>query len=346
MNISVCIPAYNRVQFLPELLDSIISQIDHGSEILICEDNSPERNKILEVVMGYQDQYPNKIKLVLNDINLGYDGNLRTLISHARGKFCLFMGNDDLLHPRALQEIQSILKRQKECGVIVRSYGTFDNDPQSIKQVFRYFPNELVVAPGKNAIALAFRRSVVIPGMVIHRESALKIASDKFDGSLLYQLYLVGMILAEKKVVFTPKVIALRRDGIAPDFGNSISEQGKFTPKEQTPESSLHFMMSMFKIAKFIETQTNLPVNKLILSDIGTYSYPILAIQAKRSRLTFLKYCIELGKLGMRNQPFFYFYAVVLMVFGPTYSERVIKLIKNRLGHAPRFGIAAGKIDG
>jgi abequosyltransferase len=346
MKISVCIPAYNRARFLPELLDSIISQIDGGSEILICEDSSPERNKILEIVTGYQDRYPNLINLILNENNLGYDANLRSLISHAKGKFCLFLGNDDLLYPGALQEIHSILNKHKECGVIVRSYATFDNDPQSINQIFRYFPDELVVAPGKNAIALAFRRSVVIPGMVIHRDSALKLTTDKFDGSLLYQLYLVGMILAERAVVFTPKVLALRRDGIAPDFGNSISEQGKFTPKEQTPESSLHFMLSMFKIAKYLEIQTNLPVNKLIQSDIGAYSYPILAIQAKGSRLTFLKYCIGLGKLGMWNQPFFYFYAVVLMILGPSYSEQAIKLIKKCLGHAPRFGIAAGKIDG
>jgi abequosyltransferase len=345
MKISICIPAYNRARFLPELLDSIISQIVDGSEILICEDNSPERSKILEIVKGYQDRYPNLINLILNEINLGYDGNIRSLICHAKGKFCLFLGNDDLLYPGALQEIYSILNRQKECGVIVRSYGTFDSDPQCIKQVFRYFPDELLVPPGKSAIALAFRRSVVIPGIVIHRESALEVATDKFDGSLLYQLYLVGMILAKRTAVFTPKILALRRDGVAPDFGNSISEQGKFTPNEQTPESSLHFMLSMFKIAKFIEIQTNFPVNKLIQSDIGAYSYPILAIQAKGSRLTFLKYCIGLGKLGMWNQPFFYFYAVVLMVLGPSFSEQAIKLIKKRLGHAPRFGIAAGKID-
>ena len=140
MKISVCIPAYNRARFLPELLDSIISQIDDGCEILICEDNSPERNKILEIVMGYQERNPNLINLILNEVNLGYDGNLRSLISHAKGKFCLFLGNDDLLYPGALQEIHSILKKQKECGVIVRSYGTFDNDPQSIKQIFRYYP--------------------------------------------------------------------------------------------------------------------------------------------------------------------------------------------------------------
>jgi glycosyltransferase involved in cell wall biosynthesis len=344
MNISICIPAYNRARFLPELLDSIICQINDGSEILICEDNSPERNKILEIVTGYQDRHPNLINLILNETNLGYDGNLRSLISHAKGKFCLFLGNDDLLYPGALQEIYSILNKQKECGVIVRSYGTFDNDPQSIKQIFRYFPDELVVAPGKNAIALAFRRSVVIPGMVIHRDSALKVATDKFDGSLLYQLYLVGMILAYKAVVFTPKVLALRRDGVAPDFGNSKSEQGKFTPKEQTPESSLHFMAGMLEIAQYVEQSTALAVYKPILSDIGAYSYPVLSIQAEKSKTIFLRYGVDLAKLGLWKHPLFYIYFALLLVFGPDRTDSVVKYIKQVLGYTPRLGALPGSV--
>lgn len=343
MKISICIPAYNRAQFLPELLDSIIDQMDEDLEILICEDNSPERDQISNIAKSYQARFPGLIRLVLNEVNLGYDGNLRELINHAGGDFCLFLGNDDLLNAGALQAIRSILDKEHNCGVVVRSYATFEHDPKNIKQVFRYFPNELVVAPGKDAIALAFRRSVVIPGMVIHRESALNVATDKFDGSLLYQLYLVGMILMSRGVVFTPKIIGLRRDGIEPDFGNSISEQGKYTPKEQTPASSLHFMSGMFQISTFIEIQTSLPVDKLIQADIGAYSYPILAIQAQRSKYIFLKYCIGLGALGMWRQPFFYFYATLLLLLGPSRSEYVIRIIKKRLGHAPRFGIAAGK---
>lgn len=343
MKISICIPAYNRAQFLPELLDSVIDQRVEDLEILICEDNSPERDQISIIVKSYQARFPGLIRLVLNEVNLGYDGNLRALINHAGGDFCLFLGNDDLLGAGALQEIRLILHKEPDCGVIVRSYGTFDRDPKSIKQVFRYFPNEMVVPPGKNAIALAFRRSVVIPGMIIHRESALNLATEKFDGSLLYQLYLVGMILENRSVVFTPKVIALRRDGIDPDFGNSISEQGKFTPKQQTPASSLHFMSGMFKISSFIQMQTCLSVDKLIQADIGAYSYPILAIQAQRSKYVFLKYCFGLGRLGMWRQPFFYFYVALLLMLGPSLSEFVIKIIKKRLGHAPRFGIAAGK---
>ena len=343
MKISVCIPAYNRARFLPELLDSIIAQNDQDVEILICEDCSPERPQILKIVSSYQTSNPGLIRLILNEENFGYDGNLRFLIGHARGEYCLFLGNDDLLGIGALQEVKSIISRTSNCGVIVRSYGTFDQDPKKIKQEFRYFPNELLIAPGARAIALAFRRSVVIPGMVIHKESALKFATNKFDGSLLYQLYLVGMILANRSVVFTPEIIALRRDGVEPDFGNSIVERSKFTPKAQTPTSSLHFMAGMFEIAKFIEIKTNLAVNDLIRSDIGVYSFPILAIQAKRSKYTFVKYSLNLAKIGFWRQPFFYFYVLLLLLIGPAHSEYLIKAIKKYLGHAPRFGIASAE---
>lgn len=65
--------------------------------------------------------------------------------------------------------------------------------------------------------------------MVIHRDSAANLATAEFKGSLMYQLYLVGRILANRSVVFTPKIIALRRDGSAPYFGNSKAEKVKST---------------------------------------------------------------------------------------------------------------------
>jgi hypothetical protein len=178
--------------------------------------------------------------------------------------------------------------------------------------------------------------------MVIHRDSALELATSEFDGTLLYQLYLVGRILAKRSVVFTPQIIALRRDGVEPDFGNSEAEKGKFVPKDQTPESSLHFMAGMMRIAQHVETATGLPVFDAIRQDIGSYSYPILSIQARRSRGVFLRYGIALARMGFWRSPFFHAYFLSLLVLGPDRVDGAIKWIKNRLGYTPRLGAARG----
>lgn len=339
--ITVCIPAYNRANLLVPLLDSIFSQNFDNYDVLICEDGSPERAAIASVVQGFQLRHFEKIKYEENTINLGYDGNIRRLVKRATGQYCVFMGNDDLMCTGALEAIAAAIQRQPDCGVVVRSYATFDVNPEKFNQVYRYFPNEHVLPASAQAIFTAYRRAVVIPGMVINRDAALAVATDRFDGTLLYQLYLVGMILAKRSVIFVPQIIALRRDGTPPDFGNSAAEQGKFVPHDQTPASSIHFMQGMLSIAKYVEEATQLNVFEAIRSDIGNYSYPILSIQGKRPLGVFMKYGVALAKLGLWRYPLFHLYFITLLVLGPDRSDCIIKMIKKRLGHTPRFGAAS-----
>ena len=336
--ISICIPAYNRAHLLSDLLDSILTQDFDDYEIVICEDCSPERGDIKKIVDAYIAIHSGIIRYFENSKNIGYDGNLRNLFDKSNGLFCLFMGNDDLLCKNALNVVSSIIDKYENCGVIVRSYATFDCSPEKIKQTFRYFQNELELPAGALAIATAFRRSVVIPGMVIRRSSAIEVSSPVFDGTLLYQLYLVGLILARHSVIFTPEIIALRRDGIPPDFGNSEIEKGKFVPGDQTPESSISFMKGMLLIADFVEKQTKFKVYKLILSDIARYCYPILSIQATRPLNIFIKYVFELGKLGLWRSPFFYGYFFSLLFLGHARIDSFIIFIKNKLGYTPKLG--------
>ena len=52
VRLSVCIPAYNRADRLPELLDSIVTQDYPHYDVVICEGASPERERIRAVVEG------------------------------------------------------------------------------------------------------------------------------------------------------------------------------------------------------------------------------------------------------------------------------------------------------
>jgi glycosyltransferase involved in cell wall biosynthesis len=140
--ISVCIMAYNRAAVLPALLESIVVQDYDDFEIVICEDMSPERPAIGRVVADYTARLPGRIRYFENVKNLGYDANLRNVIERARGKYCLFMNNDDLLCPGAITAVASALKRHENVGVILRSYASFDETPDRIKQEFRYFETE------------------------------------------------------------------------------------------------------------------------------------------------------------------------------------------------------------
>lgn len=336
--ISVCIPAYNRAALLPSLLDSIFIQDLDDFEVVIAEDSSPEREEIRLVAADYAAQYPGRLIYKENTDNLGYDGNFRNLLELARGEYAFFMGNDDIMAPGALARVAEAVGRYPDVGVLLRSYAAFDDKPDNVVQTFRYFDRELFFPAGRESICTIYRRSVVISGMVIHREEALKFATDRFDGTLLYQLYLVANILVEKNGVFLPEVIALYRNGGTPDFGNSEKEQGKFTPEAQTPESSLHFMRGMLDIVAWVEKERKVKIFDPILRDIGNYSYPIIAIQSRQPLPVFLNYAYELAKMGFWKCGMFYAYFLSLLLLGSRRVDGLICKIKKLIGHTPAIG--------
>ena len=336
--ISVCIPAYNRPELLPPLLESVLSQNYTDFEIVICEDYSPKRQEISEIAAAYGKKRPGVIFYHENEVNRGYDGNIRNLIERASGGYCLFMGNDDLMCPDALATVASAVARYDNIGVVLRTYASFDESPDNINQVFRYFQNETFFPAGPDTISTFYRRSVVISGMVVHRQEALKYSTQRFDGTLLYQLYLVANILTKMNGVFVPQILALYRNGGTPDFGNSEKEKGRFTPKVQTPESSLRFMKGMLEIARWTEETRNIQIYKPILTDIGNYCYPILSIQSKLPMAVFVKYAYRLAVMGFWKNGLFYLYFLSLLVLGPDRVDRIIQYIKRRIGHTPIIG--------
>ncbi len=344
-HISVCIPAYNRAGVLPALLDSVLSQDYCDFDIVIAEDLSPERPEIASIVSNYRRQFGNKVLYYENPQTLGYDGNLRRLVELATGDYVLFMGNDDLLAPGALRAIATSLDAQPDVGVMLRSYSSFVTDPQQVVQVFRYFSEDRLFPPGPNTIVTFFRRCVFISGMVFKRSSALACATSVFDGTLLYQQHLAGRILMKESGLYLNHIISFHRLGGVPDFGASAAEKGLFVPKQQTPESSVHFMRGMLAIANALEdVLEGSRLGKSILRDIGNYSYPILSIQAERSSSVFLAYLWQLMKLGFWRVPLFYIYAVALLVLGRKNCDRTITGIKKMLGRAPLLGrVYAGK---
>jgi abequosyltransferase len=338
IKISVCIPAYNRVAVLPELLESVLAQDFSAYEIVINEDGSPERRQIREVVERYSARYPDRIRYFENEKNLGYDANLRSLVQRASGEYCLFMGNDDLMCPGALKAIADTISRYPKVGVFLRSFAAFDGTPGNIVQTFRYFDREIFFPAGAGSISTFYKRSVVIPGVTLHRAAALQYATDKFDGTLLYQIYLVANILVEWNGVFSPEIVTWYRNGGIPDFGHSVSEKGKFVPRTRTIDSSLSFMRGMLEIARYVETTRHVDIYRSILKDLSNYSYPILSVQADKPVGVFFKYYISLIKLGFGRQLLFHAYFFSILLLGTRRMEKIISWVKSTLGHTPVIG--------
>lgn len=336
--ISVCIPAYNRAHHLAALLDSILSQDFQDYEVVLCEDRSPEREAIAAIVRNYQARYPEVLRYFENQENLGYDGNIRNLVEKASGEFCFFMGNDDLMCAGALKNAASIIRRYSNVGLILKSYALFDESPTKVTQEIRWFTEEKEFQAGIPAIRFAFRRSGVISGYVVHRESARNASTDKFDGTLYYQMHLTANVLIHKTAVCTPKVLVLCRAGEPPDFGNSGKEREKFVPGRYTPQARLKMVGGALEIIRNLKQTKGIDVVEDVTHDYANYFYPYVKDQLNLPLRDYYQLYRAYGRMGFARYPLFHAYCFLGYLLGEKKFDSLTSLLRRRLGRTPRLG--------
>lgn len=341
---SICILAFNRPQELSELLDSIALEAPGDWEILVSEDCSEKGAEIAGVVRRFSEERKQlNIRYVTTPANLGYDGNLRFLLDQAEGTYCVFMGDDDLWCVGALKELRAATDAVPDAGVVLRAWQTIAKQTGEVLDVHRYFPEDRVFKPGSETVAAFFRRSIFISGLTVHTASARAIRTDKFDGTLLYQLYLVGNLLMTMPGYYVSQVTAIRRVGGEHYFGSSASEREKFVPRQLTPEHSLNFVRGLYAITESLESAYGPEAGRMIRSDIARYSYPLLAIQARTAtRSSFQRYASALSRLGLGKYLSFRIYRAALSVAGFRACDFFIEALKRLFGSTPVMGGARG----
>jgi len=335
---SVCIPAYNRAHHLTALLDSIFTQDFDDFEVVICEDLSREREPIAAIVSEYQSRYPELLRYFENEENLGYDANIRNLVQKASGHFCFFMGNDDIMCPGALQHSASIVRRYPSVGLVLKSYGWFDETPEKVNQEIRWFKEEKEFPAGIPAIRFAFRRSGVLAGYIVHRDSANQAATEKFDGTLFYQMHLTANVLINRTAVCTPKVLVLCRGNGQPDFGNSASEIGKYVPGGYTPKARLNMISGAISIIRDLKQTKGIDVVEDVIHDYANYFYPYIKDQLTLPLRDYYELYRAYGRMGFARYPFFHLYFFGGYLLGEKRFDALTALIRERLGRSPRFG--------
>ncbi len=95
---SICIPNYNYANYIGKTIDSVLGQTYSNFEILVADNASTDKS--VEVINGYDDP---RIKLIQNNINVGFAPNLDKASDLASGDYMLMLSSDDLMHERALE---------------------------------------------------------------------------------------------------------------------------------------------------------------------------------------------------------------------------------------------------
>ena len=125
--VSVLIPAYNYAKYLPEAIESVLSQTFTDFELIIVDNCSTDNTK--EVVNNYAKN-DSRVAFIRNKENIGMYRNYNQALLHATGDYIKFLNADDKFEPTLLEKFVNILDNDITISVVTsnRQYFGSKND--------------------------------------------------------------------------------------------------------------------------------------------------------------------------------------------------------------------------
>ncbi|CAA7193876.1 glycosyltransferase [Chryseobacterium potabilaquae] len=107
-NISVCMASYNGSSYIKEQIESILSQLIHGDELIIVDDTSTDNT--LDIINMFKSEY---IKVFRNKKNKGHVKTFENVLSLAKNDYICLADQDDIWINGRLNRLLEIIKEKK-----------------------------------------------------------------------------------------------------------------------------------------------------------------------------------------------------------------------------------------
>lgn len=137
MKVSACLITYNHEDYIVKCIEGALSQVvDFEYEIVIGEDKSTDET--LKICEKYASKYPDKIRLIKRDVNLGMMGNWIDTIKSCQGKYIAICEGDDYwTDPLKLQKQVDVLEsNSKLTGCFHNSEERYWNDYSKASKLY------------------------------------------------------------------------------------------------------------------------------------------------------------------------------------------------------------------
>jgi glycosyltransferase involved in cell wall biosynthesis len=222
---SICVPQYNRTSFLMEACRHLKRQTCQDFEVCISDDCSTDGRaeelqqllRQLQIAFVYRRQPQNS----------RYDANLRGAIALASGEYCLLMGNDDCLaEDTTLESLHTSLQNHPKTGVAITNFKDFTSG-----KITRRIVRTGSAGAGPALAVRVFRNFSFVSGILLRRDRAQAHATDRWDGSEMYQMCLGSRIIAEGYELLELDTVAVRKDIAIPgESVDSVLRQPRISP--------------------------------------------------------------------------------------------------------------------
>jgi glycosyltransferase involved in cell wall biosynthesis len=292
---SICIPQHNRTDFLLEALRTVASQRFRDFQVCISDDHSPDGRQ--EEIVAALKCSGVSYKFHIQEENRRYDGNLRGAIGLADGRYCFLLGNDDaLLNENALGRFHDLIEQYGPCGVVISNFqdyrtGVRVNRVQSTGN--KGF--------GPDVAARHFRNFSFVSGVVLDRRAAQALATERWDGSEMYQTFIGCSIIASGKPLLEIAEPLVRKDISLPNLNvDSYATRPRIRPcpiVERTIPLAQLARLTSDALRPYISSVEQKRHNERILRQLLMFTYPFWLFEYRR--VQGWRYAVGIA-LGMR----------------------------------------------
>lgn len=203
---SICIPQHERPLHLLEQLKRLARQSFGHFEVCIADDCS--RDPRMADVKAWLSQSGLAFRWFDQPRNLRYDGNLRAAIGLAQGRYCLLCGNDDgLIDDDTLARLSRVLEDNHWPEVLIANFRDAGSGHVH-RRILRSGPR----GAGALAAVQNFRHLSFVSGLLIDRRQAQALATDRYDGSEMYQMLVFTRAIAAGARVYGLDEVLVERD--------------------------------------------------------------------------------------------------------------------------------------
>tara|TARA_B100001250_G_C19814436_1_gene797511 strand:+ start:3533 stop:4603 length:1071 start_codon:yes stop_codon:yes gene_type:complete len=334
-SITVLTTVYNGLPYLKEAIESILNQSYEDFEYLIIDDASPDPN-VLDCINSYSDP---RIKLVVNEKNLGVSDTYNKALSLIESEYVVRMDQDDISLPNRIENQISFLEENPELSVVCSWEKVIDSNGNYIKDAKAEIENYGAFL-GPILLTLS---PIWHPSLAFRRDSLEEIGGFKKEYTRAEDFEVTARFaLKRHSAAIIPKFDLKQRQHSMSQSKEFAKEQLAicYQVQEETIENFLSSEQSK-KLGRFFRLEDPPPLSefdKRYLSDIKATLYELFSQIEERQSLT----SIELKTLkkviykrigyGLRFFDYYGFLPSFLVVpifflLSPLYFERFYKIL-------------------
>lgn len=168
--VSILLFTYNRARYLAKSLPALLNQTYQDFELIVVDNASTDSTA--ELVRAYADP---RLIYLRHSVNIEFLGSWCDAINRVQGKYILMTHDDDIAHPRLVEEEVRVMERDPSIALVGANVRTIDPDGNLIAPCWNLMTEDRLFKVGDYVQALALEHFVIpCTTFMLRRDSTSK----------------------------------------------------------------------------------------------------------------------------------------------------------------------------